>query len=289
MVKRFLGGTRTERVAHRMGIIKLEPKLEPAPAFRRPRRRSPSHGDAPEASRRELGNMSINGRSPTVTTSLWQDAPLRDRSGACHLSCPRSPRREPPAGRARSGVWDRAGFDAARPPGLPGRRDRSERTDVAGITTEARRRTGNRGGRRATGGKAGQVPGRGPIAPLRARFRRCERTWSSSTVSPTTPPITRFACSALGMIRGRVHRLEMLRHVARVVRPGGRLLVHAHNRWAALHEPGGIRRLAGSWIRSRISGDHEFGDATYSTGGWNRCPTISRRRGISVDRLRARR
>lgn len=73
--------------------------------------------------------------------------------------------------------------------------------------------------------------------------------------------------STLGMIRGRIHRLEMLRHVARIVRPGGRLLVHAHNRWASLHEPGGIRRLAASWIRSRVSSDHEFGDATYGYRG----------------------
>lgn len=73
--------------------------------------------------------------------------------------------------------------------------------------------------------------------------------------------------STLGMIRGRRNRQAMIGHVARVVRPGGRLVVHVHHRWSALRERRGARRLAGSWFRSLANGDHEFGDATYAYRG----------------------
>lgn len=41
--------------------------------------------------------------------------------------------------------------------------------------------------------------------------------------------------STLGMIRGRENRRRVLREAAGVVRPGGLLIVHAHNFWANLH------------------------------------------------------
>lgn len=37
--------------------------------------------------------------------------------------------------------------------------------------------------------------------------------------------------STFGMIRGRDNRVQFLRHVRRMLRPGGRLVVHVHNRW----------------------------------------------------------
>lgn len=72
--------------------------------------------------------------------------------------------------------------------------------------------------------------------------------------------------STFGMIQGREHRREMLRHVARIVRPGGRFVVHVHNRWAAVREPGGLRQLVRSWLVSR-GGGLEFGDAIYAYRG----------------------
>jgi SAM-dependent methyltransferase len=74
--------------------------------------------------------------------------------------------------------------------------------------------------------------------------------------------------STLGMIQGSENRQAFLRHVARIIRPGGQFVVHVHNRWAALREPRGIRTLTLNWLRSLGSGDHiEFGDQTYSYRG----------------------
>ncbi len=76
--------------------------------------------------------------------------------------------------------------------------------------------------------------------------------------------------STLGMIQGAKNRRRMLSHVARIVRPGGRLVVHVHHRWSAAQEPGGWRALAGSWWRSLWGADHQFGDAMYSYRGLER-------------------
>lgn len=73
--------------------------------------------------------------------------------------------------------------------------------------------------------------------------------------------------STLGMIAGRDNRQAMLGHVARIVRPHGKFVLHVHNRWAALHEPGGTRKLASSWWRSLREREHEFGDASYAYRG----------------------
>lgn len=73
--------------------------------------------------------------------------------------------------------------------------------------------------------------------------------------------------STLGMVQGRSNRVEFLRHAARAVRPGGRLILHVHRRWAALRESRGLRRLFSSWLASVRRKDHEFGDATYAYRG----------------------
>lgn len=73
--------------------------------------------------------------------------------------------------------------------------------------------------------------------------------------------------STLGMIQARANRREMLRHVARIVRPGGSFIVHVHNRWAALRERHGIWSLASSYWRSLHNSQVEFGDATYAYRG----------------------
>lgn len=70
--------------------------------------------------------------------------------------------------------------------------------------------------------------------------------------------------STLGMIQGRSNRHTFLKHVRRIVKPGGTFILHAHNLWYQLRHPGGLRWLVGHAIdalRSRV----EFGDrvATY--------------------------
>lgn len=45
--------------------------------------------------------------------------------------------------------------------------------------------------------------------------------------------------STLGMVQGAEHRERVLRHVARVLRPGGRFVLHVHNRWFSLWDRAG--------------------------------------------------
>lgn len=73
--------------------------------------------------------------------------------------------------------------------------------------------------------------------------------------------------STLGMIQGHANRIQFLSHVARVVRPGGTLVLHVHRRWAAIRELGGITRLLRSFWYSVREDEAEFGDATYAYRG----------------------
>ncbi len=65
--------------------------------------------------------------------------------------------------------------------------------------------------------------------------------------------------STLGMIRGRDARRLALAETARVLKPGGRLALHAHNVWLNLRDPQGRRWLLGQTIRL-FGGRDEFGD-----------------------------
>lgn len=65
--------------------------------------------------------------------------------------------------------------------------------------------------------------------------------------------------ATLGMIRERRHRREFLSQARRIIRPGGRLVLHVHHRWASLGEVGGITSL---W-RSLRDPTRELGDAIY--------------------------
>ncbi len=120
-------------------------------------------------------------------------------------------------------------------------------------------------GSNPSSGQAGdRVPENGTICPLRANLVQLDAL--------TDDRVDHAVClfSTLGMIAGREHRRQMLRHVHRTVRPGGTFLLHVHHRWAALREPGGmagtIVSLAKSWRESK----HEFGDSTYAYRGLER-------------------
>jgi SAM-dependent methyltransferase len=73
--------------------------------------------------------------------------------------------------------------------------------------------------------------------------------------------------STLGMIRGRAHRQRVLQHARRMVRPGGACIVHVHNRWNALRDPGGPAWLWHSWRQSRRDRQSDFGDRVYPYRG----------------------
>ncbi|QDV77296.1 class I SAM-dependent methyltransferase [Botrimarina mediterranea] len=74
--------------------------------------------------------------------------------------------------------------------------------------------------------------------------------------------------STLGMIRGREHRLTALRHMRRILKPGGKLVLHVHNFWFNLRDPGGpwwaLRSLAKGAVGK---GGYETGDKTYPYRG----------------------
>jgi SAM-dependent methyltransferase len=77
-------------------------------------------------------------------------------------------------------------------------------------------------------------------------------------------PDARFAYalsmfSTLGMIRGRAARQRALAEAHRVLRPGGRLALHAHNFWLNLRDAQGRFWMLGQGLRKLVRGG-ELGD-----------------------------
>jgi ubiquinone/menaquinone biosynthesis C-methylase UbiE len=70
--------------------------------------------------------------------------------------------------------------------------------------------------------------------------------------------------STLGMIRGRQHRRQALRHARRNLKPGGTFNLHVHNRWSNLWFPQGrgwvFRNLAASLWRPDVEAGDKFFD-----------------------------
>jgi SAM-dependent methyltransferase len=85
--------------------------------------------------------------------------------------------------------------------------------------------------------------------------------------------------STLGMIQGRQHRQACLRHMQRILKPGGRLLLHLHNYWFQLFEPSGLRRLIANRWQSLIRRDLECGDNEFVYRGIPRMFLHAYRRG----------
>jgi SAM-dependent methyltransferase len=73
--------------------------------------------------------------------------------------------------------------------------------------------------------------------------------------------------STLGMIQGRKHRRRFLAHVHRLLRPGGSLVLHVHNYWYHLRDPGGPRWLLSNLLASCFRSDVERGDREFSYRG----------------------
>lgn len=72
--------------------------------------------------------------------------------------------------------------------------------------------------------------------------------------------------STLGMIAGKENRVAALGHMRRVVKPGGVLVLHAHNFWHNLRDPGGPWWAFRSLTRHGRDG-YEAGDKTYAYRG----------------------
>ncbi len=65
--------------------------------------------------------------------------------------------------------------------------------------------------------------------------------------------------STLGMIQGRGNRQRFLKHVQRILKPGGRFVVHVHNYWYQCRYPRGLRWMLGNFIQALL-GRAEVGD-----------------------------
>jgi SAM-dependent methyltransferase len=62
--------------------------------------------------------------------------------------------------------------------------------------------------------------------------------------------------NTLGMVADADHRRRALAHVYRVLRPGGRFVLHAHNRWFNFWDPQGRRWLLGDVLRAALDRAH---------------------------------
>ncbi len=73
--------------------------------------------------------------------------------------------------------------------------------------------------------------------------------------------------STLGMIRGRVNRRRALGHFRRILKPGGRFVLHVHNYWYNLHDPLGPFWLIKNLLTAPFSREVEVGDKWFPYRG----------------------
>ena len=60
--------------------------------------------------------------------------------------------------------------------------------------------------------------------------------------------------STLGMVAGAEQRQRVVKHAYRLLRPGGRLVLHVHNRWFNFWDPQGRRWLLGNALAALAGG-----------------------------------
>jgi SAM-dependent methyltransferase len=73
--------------------------------------------------------------------------------------------------------------------------------------------------------------------------------------------------STLGMVQGAENRLRVLEHARRALKPGGLLVLHVHNFWFNLFDPGGPRWLVGNLVQATLKRDVERGDKYFAYRG----------------------
>ncbi|MEM9658383.1 MAG: methyltransferase domain-containing protein [Planctomycetota bacterium] len=73
--------------------------------------------------------------------------------------------------------------------------------------------------------------------------------------------------STLGMIRGRTNRRRALGHFYRILKPGGRFVLHVHNYWYNLRDPGGPRWLMANLAAAPFRSEIELGDKWFPYRG----------------------
>lgn len=73
--------------------------------------------------------------------------------------------------------------------------------------------------------------------------------------------------STLGMIQGQSNRQQALEHVRRIVKPGGTFIIHVHNYWYNLYDPGGPWWLLRNYLQSLWDSELERGDKFFPYRG----------------------
>ncbi len=73
--------------------------------------------------------------------------------------------------------------------------------------------------------------------------------------------------STLGMIRGRENRRQCLAHVRRMLKPGGKFVLHVHNFWFNLYDPGGPWWVLRSLLKRGECAELEVGDKFFPYRG----------------------
>jgi len=73
--------------------------------------------------------------------------------------------------------------------------------------------------------------------------------------------------STLGMICGQANRLAVLRQTRRILRPGGVFVLHVHNFWYNLYDPGGPWWVMKSVLSAPFRKDYDIGDKFFDYRG----------------------
>lgn len=73
--------------------------------------------------------------------------------------------------------------------------------------------------------------------------------------------------STLGMVRGCVNRQRVMENSFRFLRPGGKLVVHVHNFWFNLRDPGGPWWVSKNFGECVLNSDIELGDKYFPYRG----------------------
>ena len=73
--------------------------------------------------------------------------------------------------------------------------------------------------------------------------------------------------STLGMIQGSTNRYRALQHFRRMIKPEGKLVIHVHNYWYNLYDPGGPSWMLKNICQSMLQKGIEAGDRFYPYRG----------------------
>jgi SAM-dependent methyltransferase len=90
---------------------------------------------------------------------------------------------------------------------------------------------------------------------------------SSELIASETVDYAMCMFSTLGMIREHSNRLAALRSAWRILRPGGKLVLHLHNYWFNLRDPGGPWWVLRNLVEGTFSRRLEVGDKYFPYRG----------------------